>query len=85
MRVLFGNSHWKVCSALIRVVIACLAAGIFLGFTAAEEQSLLTNALVSTLYTHTSWTGNRNSVISPGFKSFIHFSIQDPKGDGSYD
>ena len=48
----------------------------------AEDQSLLKNALVSDLNSWTAWTGDRNSVISPGFKSGIWI---DPKGDGSYD
>ena len=48
----------------------------------AEQQSLLTNAQVSTLNTHAGLTGDRNSVISAGFKSLIHFQ-DDPLGDGS--
>ena len=51
----------------------------------AENQTLLMNAQVSTMYTDTSSTGNPNSVIGPGFKSFVLIRSSDPKGDGSND
>ena len=64
---------------LMVVTIACLLY-MLLHPIAAEQQSLLTNAEVSDLNQHTVWTGNKNSVISAGFKSFAHFN---PTGDGS--
>ena len=66
---------------LMLATILCLLS-ILLHPIAAEEQSLLTSAQVSTLDTDTGWTGNRNSVISAGFKSMIHFE-SNPRGDGS--
>ena len=68
---------------LMVTTVLCLLS-ILMHPIAAEYQSLLANAEVSTLNTHTGWTGNRNSVISAGFKSFIHFT-SNPLGDGSHE
>lgn len=50
-----------------------------------EDQSLLAEADVNPTYQDVNWSGNQNSVISAGFKSFVHFGSADPKGDGSND
>ena len=74
------QSKQKMCSLML-ATISCLLS-ILLRQIAAEEQSLLTNAEVYDLYQHTGWTGNKNSVISAGFKSFIMLN-NNPNGDHS--
>ena len=56
----------------VRAVVALVASMLFC-LTGAEEQSLLTNARVTTPDSaiNLAWTGNRNSVINGGFKSPI--------------
>ena len=68
----------------MQVIVYCLAYGL-LRLAFAEEQSLLTDAVVSDIFLDPGWSGNQNSVISPGFKSHINFEVSDPKGDGSGD
>ena len=65
---------------LILATILCLLS-ILLHPIAAEERSLLTYAEVSAFNINAAFTGNKNSVISTGFKSFIHF--YNPSGGGS--
>lgn len=58
--------------AYLRVfTVSFLSISTMLGIALAEEQSLLMNAIVSDEFAHPDFTGNRNSVISEGFKSMI--------------
>ena len=51
----------------------------------AEYESVLKNAQVSTWHTYPASTGNPNSVISAGFKSYIKADSTDPKRDNTGD
>ena len=49
-----------------------LSLAALIGMSKAEEHSMLEEAAVSLEFMHMTWTGDRNSVISAGFKSFYH-------------
>ena len=50
-----------------------LSLATLIGLSKAEEHSMLDNATVSVEFVDMAFTGDGNSVISAGFKSFIHF------------
>ena len=76
------KSNRKVFSQTLKFIVAL--ACILLRQIAAEEESLLKNAEVldqtqpGQSIIDYAWTGNKNSVISAGFKSNLKSTIEDP-------
>ena len=58
---------------IITFYALALSLATFIGLSKAEEHSMLDNATISVEFVHMGYTGDGNSVISAGFKSYIHF------------
>ena len=59
--------------SIITIYALALSLVTLIGLSKAEEYSMLDNATVSVQFVSMGWTGDINSVISAGFKSFINF------------
>ena len=62
-----------------------LSLAALIGMSKAEEHSMLGEATVSVEFMDMVWTGDRNSVISAGFKSFYFSENENPRGNSIHD